>query len=150
MDLTDEMKDRGRRNFLKALAGVPAIAALGAAAATRGPIKGGPDKVNCETCHGHAPNERDWRMPAVARLPLPAVTARGWELYSSTMDAQMRNAIYGYSADMDKQNKAAYMREVIVPGMARLLHRPAYDFTQPYEYNRSQFAFGCYHCHRVS
>jgi predicted dehydrogenase len=45
MDLTDEMKDRGRRNFLKALAGVPALAALGAAAVTRGPIKGGPVKL---------------------------------------------------------------------------------------------------------
>jgi len=66
------------------------------------------------------------------------------------MDTQMRNAIYGYSADTDKQNKAAYMREVVMPGMARLLHRPAYDFTQPYEYNRTHFAFGCYHCHRVS
>ncbi|HSQ19513.1 MAG TPA: Gfo/Idh/MocA family oxidoreductase [Blastocatellia bacterium] len=45
MDLTDEMKDRGRRNFLKALAGVPALAVLGAAAVTRGPIKGGPVKA---------------------------------------------------------------------------------------------------------
>src|SRR4030095_4409990 len=45
MNLTDEMKDRGRRNFLKALAGVPALAALGAAAVTRGPIKGGPVKL---------------------------------------------------------------------------------------------------------
>ena len=44
MDLSDEMKDRGRRNFLKALAGVPAVAALGAATVTRGPIKGGPVK----------------------------------------------------------------------------------------------------------
>jgi len=42
MDLTDEMKDRGRRNFLKALAGAPALAALGAAAVVRGPVKGGP------------------------------------------------------------------------------------------------------------
>jgi predicted dehydrogenase len=42
LDLTDEMKDRGRRNFLKALAGVPALAALGAAAVVRGPVKGGP------------------------------------------------------------------------------------------------------------
>jgi hypothetical protein len=120
------------------------------ARAALGPIKGGPDKVTCETCHGRDALARDWQMPAVARLPLPDVTARGWETYSTTMDAQMRNAIYGYNADMDKQNKAAYMREVIVPGMARLLHRPAYDFTQPYEYNRTQFAFGCYHCHRVS
>lgn len=42
MDLTDELKDRGRRNFLKALAGAPALAALGAAAVIRGPLKGGP------------------------------------------------------------------------------------------------------------
>ena len=41
------------------------------------------------------------------------------------MDAQMRNAIYGYFAESDKQAKAAYMREVVMPGMARLLHRPA-------------------------
>jgi len=45
MDLTDEMKDRGRRNFLKALAGAPALAALGAAAVVRGPIKGGPVRL---------------------------------------------------------------------------------------------------------
>jgi hypothetical protein len=120
------------------------------ARAALGPLKNGPDNVTCETCHGRDPEARDWKMPAVGRLPLPNVTERGWELYSSRMDTQMRNAIYGYSADTDKQNKAAYMREVVMPGMARLLHRPAYDFTQPYEYNRTQFAFGCYHCHRVS
>jgi hypothetical protein len=120
------------------------------ARAALGPVKGGPDKVTCETCHGRDAAAREWSMPAVARLPQPSVTERGWEVYSSGMDAQMRNAIYGYSADTDKQNKAAYMREVVMPGMAHLLHRPAYDFTQPYEYNRTQFAFGCYHCHRVS
>ena len=117
---------------------------------TFGPIKGGRDRVTCETCHGVEAQTRDWKMPAVARLPQPNVTERGWELYSSAMDAQMRNAIYGYNADTDKQHKAAYMREVVMPGMARLLHRPAYDFTRPYEYNRTHFAFGCYHCHRVS
>jgi predicted dehydrogenase len=42
MYLKDEMKARGRRNFLKAIAGVPAVAALGGAAAIRAPIKGGP------------------------------------------------------------------------------------------------------------
>ena len=41
------------------------------------------------------------------------------------------------------------MREVVMPGMARLLGRAAYDFTRPYEFNRSHFAFGCYHCHQV-
>lgn len=42
MNLTPEQQAVGRRNFLKVLAGTPAIAALGAAAAARGPIPGGP------------------------------------------------------------------------------------------------------------
>jgi hypothetical protein len=41
------------------------------------------------------------------------------------------------------------MREVVMPGMAQLLGRPAYDFTQPYAFNRSHFTLGCYHCHQV-
>jgi hypothetical protein len=117
---------------------------------TLGRIKGGPDRVTCETCHGPNAAERDWRMPAVAALPQPDVKERGWETYSGRMDAQMRNAIYGYLAESDKQAKAAYMREFVVPGMASLLHRSAYDFTRPYGYNRSRNALGCYHCHRVS
>lgn len=115
-----------------------------------GPLKGGPDRVSCETCHATNASDRGWQMPAVATLPQPDVLVRGWETYSEGMDAQMRNAIYGYIAESDNQAKAAYMREVVMPGMARLLHRPAYDFTRSYEYNRTRFAFGCYHCHRVS
>jgi hypothetical protein len=115
-----------------------------------GRIKGGPERVTCETCHGRNPAARDWQMPAVAALPLPIVRERGWETYRGGMDAQMRNAIYGYVAESDNQSKAAYMREIVVPGMARLLHRPAYDFTRTYDYNRSRRALGCYHCHRVS
>jgi hypothetical protein len=89
-------------------------------------------------------------MPAVAALPEPDLRQRGWEQYGAdAMDAQMRNAIYGYLAELGKQGKAGYMREVVMPGMARLLRRPAYDFTQPYEYNRTHQAFGCYHCHKV-
>jgi predicted dehydrogenase len=42
MNLTPELRDKGRRNFLKALAGTPAVVALGAAAAAKGPIHGGP------------------------------------------------------------------------------------------------------------
>jgi hypothetical protein len=61
----------------------------------------------------------------------------------------MRNAIYGYSAEPNKTSRAGYMRETVMPGMARLLHRPPYDFTRTYEYNRERFAFGCYHCHKV-
>ena len=119
------------------------------ARATLGPLKGGPDRVTCATCHGRDAESRDWRMPAVAALPQPDVRDGGWEIYSSGMDAQMRNAIYGYLAESDKQAKAAYMRETVMPGMSRLLHRPAYDFTRSYAYNRSRLAFGCYHCHRV-
>jgi cytochrome c553 len=116
---------------------------------TLGPIKGGAERITCGTCHGEHADARDWQMPAVAALPQPEVRDRGWETYTSTMDAQMRNAIYGYIAESDNQAKAAYMREVVVPGMARLLHRPAYDFTKSYEFNRSRRALGCYHCHRV-
>jgi len=114
-----------------------------------GPLKGGPDRVRCETCHGIDAESRDWQMPAVVALPQPDVALRGWEVYGGEMDAQMRNAIYGYIAESDNQTRAAYMREFVMPGMARLLHRPAYDFTRPYDYNRSHLAFGCYHCHRV-
>jgi hypothetical protein len=119
------------------------------ARATFGRLKGGTDRVTCDTCHGARPEARDWRMPAVAALPQPDVRVRGWELYKTNIDAQMRNAIYGYLAESDNQAKAAYMREIVVPGMSRLLHRPAYDFTQSYEYNRSRRALGCYHCHQV-
>ena len=41
MNLTPEQMDQGRRNFLKALAGTPAIAALGVAAGLKGPMPGG-------------------------------------------------------------------------------------------------------------
>jgi hypothetical protein len=116
---------------------------------TLGRLKGGPDRITCVTCHGSRAAAGLWTMPGVSALPLPDVRARGWEIYTSTMDAQMRNAIYGYLAESDNQTKAAYMREVVVPGMAQLLHRPAYDFTRSYEYNRSRGALGCYHCHQV-
>jgi hypothetical protein len=119
------------------------------ARATFGPLKGGADRVTCETCHSVQARARGWRMPAVAALPQPDVRDRGWEIYKTNIDAQMRNAIYGYLAESENQAKAAYMREVVVPGMSRLLHRPSYDFTQPYEFNRSRRALGCYHCHQV-
>jgi hypothetical protein len=114
-----------------------------------GPIVGGENRVTCETCHGAGAEMRDWQMPSVAALPEPLVRERGFEIYSAGMDAQMRNAIYGYSAEPDKSAKAAYMREVVLPGMARLLHRPTYDFTRTYEHNLANNALGCYHCHKV-
>ena len=41
------------------------------------------------------------------------------------------------------------MRSSVMPEMARLLGRPAYDFTQSYQDNRVRAAVGCYHCHQV-
>ena len=113
------------------------------------PLVGGPDRVTCGTCHGGNALSRQWAMPGVGVLPEPHVRERGWEVFSAGMDPQMRNAIYGYTAELNNQTKAAYMRQVVLPGMARLLHRPAYDFTRSYTDNRSQSAFGCYHCHHV-
>jgi len=119
------------------------------ARAALGPIVGGADRVTCRTCHGPSGDNRGWRMPAVAALPEEVVREQGWEHYSDGMDPQLRNAIYGYTAESGKQNKAAYMREVVMPGMAHLLGRPAYDFTRSYDFNRRKQAFGCYHCHTV-
>jgi len=45
MNLTPAQKAIGRRNFMKAIAGTPALAALAGAAATAGPKKGGPVKA---------------------------------------------------------------------------------------------------------
>ena len=45
MTLTPEQEIQGRRNFMKALAGTPALAALGAAAAFKGPVSGGPVRL---------------------------------------------------------------------------------------------------------
>ena len=117
---------------------------------TLGPLKGGADRVTCTTCHGRDADALQWQMPAVSVLPKPEVAVSGWETYGGGMDAQMRNAIYGYATESDNQTKAAHMREAVMPGMARLLRRPAYDFTRSYEYNRTHAAFGCYHCHRVT
>jgi predicted dehydrogenase len=45
MNLTPEQQDLGRRNFLRVLAGTPALAGLGAAAAMKGPVRGGPVRL---------------------------------------------------------------------------------------------------------
>jgi len=107
----------------------------------------GRGQVRCETCHGVDAEEKGWRMPAVRALPEPAVR----ELASAAgSDSQMRNALHGYVAQERNLAIAARMRGVVVPGMAALLRRPAYDFANTYEYNRARDAFGCYHCHIVS
>ena len=45
MNLTPEQMANGRRNFLKTIAGIPAVAALGAAEVVKGPVKGGKVRV---------------------------------------------------------------------------------------------------------
>ncbi|HXH06056.1 MAG TPA: hypothetical protein VNI83_05625 [Vicinamibacterales bacterium] len=116
-----------------------------------GPVVGGADRVTCETCHGQDAERRRWRMPGVSALPYPKVRGNRLEHTVGTgADPQLRNAIYADLAqDEELQETAAYMRQVVMPGMAALLHRPPYDFTRPYRENRRRFAFGCYHCHRV-
>ncbi|MBI1874599.1 MAG: hypothetical protein HYS05_12055 [Acidobacteria bacterium] len=114
-----------------------------------GPVVGGPDRVYCETCHGRDGRARDWAMPGVSALPEPHVRSAGLERRPDKADAWVRNAIYADLAEDDNQPTARYMRNVVMPGMARLLHRPPYDFTKSYRENRSRLAFGCYHCHRV-
>ena len=114
-----------------------------------GPIVGGADRVTCETCHGVDGAQRNWRMPGVRALPEPELRLAGLERARSWLDPQMRNAVYGYTAEEGNQSVAAYMRQVVMPGMARLMHRPAYDFAKSYGYNRSRAAVGCYHCHLV-
>ena len=81
-------------------------------------------------------------MPGVRALPEPELRLAGLERARSWLDPQMRNAVYGYLAEEDKQSIAAYMRQVVMPGMARLMHRPAYDFAKSYGYNRSRAAVG--------
>jgi predicted dehydrogenase len=43
--LTPDQQALGRRNFLKAVAGVPAVIGLGAAAVIKGPVRGGPVRL---------------------------------------------------------------------------------------------------------
>lgn len=45
MNLTPEQQELGRRNFLRALAGTPAVVALGAVAIVKGPVPGGPVRL---------------------------------------------------------------------------------------------------------
>jgi predicted dehydrogenase len=45
MNLTPEQQELGRRNFMRVLAGAPALAGLAAAVAVKGPLRGGPVRV---------------------------------------------------------------------------------------------------------
>lgn len=114
------------------------------------PVVGGPHRVTCVTCHGSDAEARGWRMPGVSDLPYPRVRTAGLEIYGHPTDPQVRNAIYADLAQEDRQHLAGYMRMIVMPGMASLLNRPAYDFSRSFRENRSRAALGCYHCHRVT
>jgi hypothetical protein len=114
-----------------------------------GPIEGGAANVSCETCHGRDAAIRQWQMPGVRALPEPEFRLAGMERVGFWLEPQIRNAVYGYLAEEGKQSTAGYMRALVMPGMAKLMHRPVYDFTKSYGYNRAQAAVGCYHCHLV-
>ena len=114
-----------------------------------GPLEGGADNVSCETCHGVDAGARSWHMPGVRALPAPEFRTFGLERAGFWIDPQVRNAVYGYLAEEEKQSTAGYMRRVVMPGMAALMHRPAYDFAKSYRHNRSLAAVGCYHCHLI-
>jgi cytochrome c553 len=113
------------------------------------PLVGTAEDVTCETCHGEDAVSRNWKMPGVRALPEPQLRLAGLERARLWLDPQMRNAVYGYLAEEDNQSTAAYMRQVVMPGMAKLMNRPAYDFSRSYGYNRARAAVGCYHCHLV-
>ena len=113
------------------------------------PIEGGAGNVTCQTCHGVDAAARLWQMPGVRALPEPEFRLAGMERVGFWLEPQIRNAVYGYLAEENKQSTAGYMRAVVMPGIAKLMHRPAYDFTKSYGYNRAQAAVGCYHCHLV-
>ena len=87
MQLTPEQQTIGRRNFLKAVAGVPALAGLGTAAALKGPVRGGPVRMGFIGLGGEgrvllaqvdpayrAPSLYDESLRLLARhgLPVPA------------------------------------------------------------------------------
>ena len=114
-----------------------------------GPVVGGSDLVSCETCHGEAPESREYRMPAVAALPRTQIVGDAMARSARVDDVQMHNAVVGVGSDAGKAPTAEYMQRVVLPGMAALLNRPVYDRAKPYEYNKTRFAFGCYHCHRL-
>ncbi len=145
----DTIAPHGRRQSTEAIIAFMERDVMPFARRVLAPIVGGTSEVTCETCHGLDAADRGWKMPGVRALPEPELRFAGLERARLWLDPQMRNAVYGYLAEEDKQSVAAYMRHVVMPGMAKLMNRPAYDFAKSYGHNRSQAAVGCYHCHLV-
>jgi hypothetical protein len=145
----DPIAPNGRRRSAADIASFMEKEVMPFARRVLAPIEGGSANVTCETCHGRDALGRKWQMPGVRALPEPELRLAGMERVGFWIEPQIRNAVYGYLAEEDKQTTAGYMRAVVMPGMAKLMHRPAYDFTKSYGYNRAHAAVGCYHCHLV-
>jgi hypothetical protein len=145
----DPIAPNGRRRSTEEIAAFMEREVMPFARRALAPLVGGPQNVTCLTCHGADADARSWHMPGVRALPEPELRLAGLERAKLWLDPQMRNAVYGYLAQEDNQYIAAYMRQVVMPGMARLMKRPAYDFARSYGYNRARAAVGCYHCHLV-
>jgi cytochrome c553 len=145
----DPIAPAGRRRSTEDIAAFMQRDVMPFAQRALAPLVGGAEKVSCLTCHGPDAEQRNWKMPGVRALPEPELRLAGLERAKSWLDPQMRNAVYGYLAEEQNQYIATYMRQVVMPGMARLMKRPAYDFAKSYGYNRVRAAVGCYHCHLV-
>ena len=145
----DAIAPGGQRRSIEAISAFMERDVMPFARHVLAPLTGGAESVTCETCHGADAVQRDWKMPGVRALPEPELRLAGLERARLWLDPQMRNAVYGYLAEESNQSVAAYMRQVVMPGMARVMNRPAYDFAKSYGYNRSRAAVGCYHCHLV-
>lgn len=89
MNLTPEQQEIGRRNFLKAVAGVPALAGLGAVAGLRGPMPGGPVRLGFVGLGGEGRVLLEQTDPAFAEVRAlcdinPAQLARADEVLKTT------------------------------------------------------------------
>jgi predicted dehydrogenase len=87
--LTPEQQTVGRRNFLKAVAGLPALAGLGAAVATSGPVRGGPVRLGFVGLGGEGRVLLGQVDPAYAQVTAlcdinPAQLARADEVLAKT------------------------------------------------------------------
>jgi predicted dehydrogenase len=96
VNLTPEQQAVGRRNFLKAVAGVPALAGLGAAAALEGPVRGGPVRVGFIGLGGEGRVLLAQTDPAYAEVRAlcdinPAQLAKSDEVLAKTKRAAARH-----------------------------------------------------------
>jgi predicted dehydrogenase len=89
VNLTPEQQAIGRRNFMKVAAGLPALAGLGAAAALKGPVRGGPVRLGFVGLGGEGRVLLEQTDPAYATVAAlcdinPAMLAKSDEVLAKT------------------------------------------------------------------